>query len=153
MIVSVINYGILQIVLCFFKYINGILKFLFGYSLHSGSVNDKNKALNNFENCAHRMRILWWGRMFPLMPPTTQTFFLVHKNYEHPKCIRDNDNVTLMYIDEKCLLFCVSNRNIYDSKLGPFVFSSQYENVLEVISVPIKFIHQLGDFLGRVIFS
>ena len=31
--------------------------------------------------------------------------------------------------------------------------SSQYENVLEVISVPIKFIHQLGDFLGRVIFS
>lgn len=149
MIVSVIKYCILQFFLCLFKHLNGTLKSLFGFSLHSGYVNDKNKAQNSFEHCAHRMKILWRGRMFPLMPPTNRTFLLVHKSYQHPRCIRDDDNISLMFIDEKRMLFCVSRQNVYDSQLGPFVFSSQYENVEEVISVPIKFLHRLGDFLGE----
>ena len=149
MILSVINYCILQFVLCLLKRLNGTLKNLFGFSLHSGYVKDKNKGSKSFDHCAHRMRVLWKGRMFPLMPPTNQTFLLLHKSYQHPRVIRDNDKVSLMFIDEKRMLFCVSKQNIYDSKLGPFVFSSQYENVQEVISVPIKFIHQLADFLGE----
>ena len=132
MILGLLKYFTLQVLLIISKYFNAISNFVIGYSLHSGWKVDKERSQNNYDHCAKRSRILMKARKFPLASPSYDSLFLVHKKYEHPRCIYENDFVTLIGFDTKRLLFCVSNIDVYDSNYGPFVFTTQYDQICEV---------------------
>ncbi len=138
-----IRYRLLQFLLGASKWINGIVKMLFGYSFHYGPTKEL-----SFQNCVHRKKILLKCRQFPLACPDSKSFLLLHQSHDHPSCLRD-DSVSLIGFDKKRILFCVSDVNVYDSKYGPFVYSTQYEQIKEVLTVPIEYLHQLADFLGE----
>ena len=105
--------------------LNGVLKYLLGYSLYSGRCSEKTRSHKAFECSAHRLRILVNARPWSISEVTLDNFLLSHISYEDPReCIAKNVNVTLMNIDRDLAIFAVVGKqfDVYDSKHGPFVF-------------------------------
>ena len=145
MFLEFLNFWLLQSFLCLSKWLNKFTKIFIGYSFYRGWISEK----ISYENCAHRMKIAWKGRSSAFASPSQDCFLLFHKSYESPKMIQENDKITLMSLNEKYLLFCVTDVNVYDSKFGAFVYSSQFEFIKEVILVPVEFLHRLAEDLGE----
>ena len=88
--------------------LNGVLKYLLGYSLHSGKCSEKIRSLKAFEYSAHRLRVLVNARPWSISEVTLDNYLLSHISYEDPReCIAKNVNVTLMNIDRDLAIFAV----------------------------------------------
>ena len=96
-----IRYFLLQIILFLLKQINVVLKLTFGYSLFSGRVQDKELAGQQFESCAHRVKILARAKLIELGPSVLSNFLVIHSGYDDPRIsILANDDVILINLDK-----------------------------------------------------
>ena len=130
------KYELLQFLIWCSKWLNFLLKFLFGYSLYSG--NQKIKKNSKFK--ANRCKVLW--RAFPVMtwPFSTKSFFLLHKSYEDAEYVLKNKNVSLLHLSRHQAVFVSipKNTNPYSHHTcGPFLYVNQYNHCDEVLTMPI----------------
>ena len=119
------RYFLLKPLIFILAKLNGVLKYVLGYSLYSGKCSEKSKSFKTFESSAHRCKVLINARPFSIAEVTLDHFLLSHVSYEDPReCIAENENVTLMNIDGNFAIFGVVEKDfdVYDSKHGPFVF-------------------------------
>ncbi len=68
----------------------------------------------------------------------------------HPRYALENDNVTLMGVTATQAYFCVSDPdfNVYETKLAPFVFITQYFKAVKLLVMPMSSFHRLAAEAG-----
>jgi len=61
---------------------------------------------HNYERSAQVLDVLFVHRFCHLQVPTVSNFLCTHNRFENPQYIIDNDDITLMTIDEQNAIFC-----------------------------------------------
>jgi len=60
----------------------------------------------NYEQSAQVLDVLLTHKFCPMMMTTTGNFLCIHNRFENPQYIIDNDNISLMTINEHDAIFC-----------------------------------------------
>jgi hypothetical protein len=101
-------YILLQLVIFIVKYISRFLQWTIGYSLFSGRAKDRERSLNEFEFCAHRLKIAARAKLIEIGPADLTSFLLFHSSYEDPRiAILENADVILINVDKHGATFGV----------------------------------------------
>ena len=146
----------LQCDLCVLKWISFVLKTLFGYSLHSGSVKEKKRSEEDYNVCVHRSNILYGAKRTDAGIAGYNAFLLSHDRYESPVCLRD-DSVSLFEFTETHAMFIVTEPglDVYNSELSPFVYNTQFIYGKQLLTISMKhfmrFAAELRDPKSHVI--
>ena len=61
---------------------------------------------HNYERSAHVLDVVLRHKFCRDQPPTVGDFICTHNRFEHPQYIIDNDNITLMTVNERDTVFC-----------------------------------------------
>lgn len=60
----------------------------------------------NFDRSVQVLDVIFVHKFCPIQPTTIDNFVCTHNRFENPQYIIDNDNVTLMNINESDAIFC-----------------------------------------------
>jgi len=60
----------------------------------------------NYERSAQVLDVVLWHKFCPLLTTTLDNFLCTYNRFEDPQYIIDNDNITLMTINEHDAVFC-----------------------------------------------
>lgn len=132
-----------------FKYLNAVLKVVFGYSIFSGKVDDAKSSRINYAYSVHRCNILAKGKMIETEPASRHHFLLTHDSYEHPDVLKA-DNVALLSVTETHAIFVQGppGFNFYGSEQSPFTFIVHFKYAQQVLTIRLdhflKFAQELG---------
>ncbi len=139
--------AILYRLIYLYNILNDILLCCIGYSLRDGWCEKS----TDFNKSAHRCKILL-RQTEPLSFYTSlSNFALLHKSREDPiSAILHDDQVSLMGITQKEAFFAVApfGIDVYDSEVGAFNYSNQFEHAVELITMPLKDFVRLGQVAG-----
>jgi len=61
---------------------------------------------HNYERSAHVLDVVLFHKFCEAQATTVDNFLCTHNRFEHPQYIVDNDNITLMAINEHDAVFC-----------------------------------------------
>jgi len=61
---------------------------------------------HNYERSAQVLDVVLRHKFCPEQPMTIDNFLSTHNRFEHPQYIIDNDNITLMTVNEHDAVFC-----------------------------------------------
>jgi len=67
---------------------------------------DEARLPQNYERSAQVLDVVFCHKFCPMMTMSVSDFLYTHNRFENPQYIIDNDNVTLLTIDERDAVFC-----------------------------------------------
>jgi len=68
------------------------------------------RLLHNYERSAQVLDVVFCYKFCDVLPTTLDDFVCTHNRFEHPQYIIDNDNITLMSVDDHDAVFCETER-------------------------------------------
>lgn len=137
--------------LCLLKYAIGILDsivdFFTGRSILRGTKAERKKA-NHADKSAQLVNIRWraalnWHNLTDL-----SNFIWTHDSYVDPSFVLADKRIVLYGFDETRVYFSVSEKNLLDIKIFPFLFMAQFSHANQLIIMPHSSFLRLAMGMG-----
>jgi hypothetical protein len=152
-VVTMILHFVFLFVLKITDFLDNVAFRLFSRSWINGTSKEIIEAHRHFNKSAHILDIIWKNKLNTVESVKFNNFMVKHNSYADPvKTVAQDDNVSLISICQDFALFAYFHQglSIYDTKHGPFLYNVQYENVIKIITVPLKFIPELSKHVKDV---
>ena len=147
---TVLNFWAVVCINFIISIIDIILDFALGYTLTNGSRKKKEEAARTGRT-VQLVRILLRGSYSDVYLQHLYNFVYIHVEYVRPECIRENNKVTIMGMNENDFFFCVTTDpkvDVTDTKTSPFMFHQQYVKAEYLLIAPRDVIEKLAVEIG-----
>jgi hypothetical protein len=105
----------------------------------------------NYERSAQVLDIVMFHKFCELQNTVIEEFITTHNRFENPQYILDNDEITLMCINDESAVFVQAREKglqLWHSSVTPFIRLSQMYHGKRLIVLPLASFHKLADSVG-----
>ena len=106
---------------------------------------------HNYRRSAHVLNVLFSHQFCPAQQTTFGDFLYTHNRFEDPQYIIDNNNITLLMINENYAVFCEPEEkgmHLWRASYGSFLRPTQMKFCRRLLVVPLTTFHRLADEIG-----
>lgn len=105
----------------------------------------------NYKRSAHVLDILMYHKFCELQNTVFEEFLTTHNRFEDPQFILDNDDISLMCVNDENAVFVQAREKglqLWHSSVSPFIRLSQLYHSKRLIVLPLESFHRLADTVG-----
>lgn len=106
---------------------------------------------HNYEWSAQVLDVVMFHQFCSSPMTTVDNFLCTHNRFEHPRYIIDNENITLLTINEQDAIFCETrdkDMRVWRGEHGAFIRHVQRQFCQHLIVVPLSTFHRLAELIG-----